>query len=298
MKLESFSHYLAGLWEGDGHSGYKPRPYIAITFHKKDYPLVRMCQLLLGGSLRRKQEENAWVLIFRKKHELCRFISLVGDKLRTPKSIEIWSIAKWLQKNIGYETFCYDYCLDTSDLDSNAWLAGFLDADGAFKVRFTPKRIHLKTGTIIQKQRVALACVLEQQKLHKKSGGGFYDIMQKIANFLGITLRESLHAKRKYWCVELSSFFRFTILIKYLSNYPLLSSRYLDFVDWLEVYSLIENKKHITDQGRYIILGIKSGMNRKRRLFCWNHLFLFFPFIAIEIETYCPFQMSHAKIAS
>ena len=57
---QNTQHYLAGLWEGDGHADRKFQKYIAITFHRKDYPLVRLLQAHLGGTVRHKQKENAY----------------------------------------------------------------------------------------------------------------------------------------------------------------------------------------------------------------------------------------------
>jgi hypothetical protein len=63
-------HYLAGLFEGDGHiilskninsEGKISYPYIAITFVNKDLPLINKFVELFGGRLRFKNKENAIV---------------------------------------------------------------------------------------------------------------------------------------------------------------------------------------------------------------------------------------------
>ena len=38
------------------------------------------------------------------------------------------------------------------------------------------------------------------------------------------------------------------------------------------VYKLIENKKHLTEDGKLLIKQIKLNMNRKRQKFNWDHL--------------------------
>jgi hypothetical protein len=63
-------HYLAGLFEGDGHiilskninsEGKISYPYIAINFVNKDLPLINKFVELFGGRLRFKNKENAIV---------------------------------------------------------------------------------------------------------------------------------------------------------------------------------------------------------------------------------------------
>lgn len=283
-KWENFGHYLAGLWEGDGHSGTNPRPYIAITFHSKQYPLCRICQQLIGGTIRHKRQENAIVLTIRKQEALLQFVSLVGDKLRSPKSIEIWVIAKWLKtldlpqaKNLRTQ-----YQLDSTPLSNNAWFTGFIDADGHFKVRYTKKRVNPATKKRT-KERIALTFVIEQRMLHKKSGQSFKPLMDKIAKYLTVSLTVTKHNGKQYYCVNLSSFYKLKILIDYLENYSLVSSKLLDFKDWCSVYKLMLVQKHLTSTGKSEIESIKNKMNSKRIHYdSWGHILKSFVFVIIE----------------
>jgi len=52
---------------------------------------------------------------------------------------------------------------DTSDLNENGWLAGFIDADGGFKVRFSEKLICEKTSKVLSKRRIEVRFALEQR---------------------------------------------------------------------------------------------------------------------------------------
>lgn len=76
-KPSNFGPYLAGLFEGDGHiwipttthalSDKKYTPHFAITFAEVDYPLVVLLQFLIGGSIRHKVENHAYVLTIASK---------------------------------------------------------------------------------------------------------------------------------------------------------------------------------------------------------------------------------------
>ncbi|KAJ3392366.1 hypothetical protein HDU92_008497 [Lobulomyces angularis] len=58
-------HYIAGLWEGDGHiwisKTSKSTPHFCITFHEKEYPIVFKLKQILGGNIRHKRKEHAYI---------------------------------------------------------------------------------------------------------------------------------------------------------------------------------------------------------------------------------------------
>ena len=100
-------------------------------------------------------------------------------------------------------------------------------------------------------------------------------IMLQIACYLkeNNVLRESTHnIDKKYWNIELTSVKDITNLVQYLNNYPLLTAKQNDVEDWLQVYYLIIDKKHLTNEGKIFIKNIKYNMNRNRKIFNWDHL--------------------------
>lgn len=298
--LNAFGFYLAGLWEGDGHSGMSSQPYIAITFHQKNEPLALACCHLLAGFLRQKADENAWVLTLQSREALVRFVTLVHGKLRTPKKEEVDAILVWLQSLQTRDGELHphairvkDLCIvpsDTSSLHNHGWFAGFFDADGSVKIRMTKPILHAVNGTIIRKGRIALACIIEQRKVHSKSGLPFQPVMQEIAHFLTVPLCERTHHGTKYWCVECSSVKRLHLVVNYFSRFPLLSSRRHDVHDWSEAYHLICQKVHLTRSGKIHFAMLKQRMNRKRQIFVWDHVVPLFAPLVIAMET--PFLFS------
>lgn len=84
--------------------------------------------------------------IYKEKNGVCRYritnaeavirvINLVNGKFRIPK-IEalykaIYNLNIWRNANLS------KLPLDTITLDSNAWLAGFIDSDGHFSIKLT-----------------------------------------------------------------------------------------------------------------------------------------------------------------
>lgn len=100
-------------------------------------------------------------------------------------------------------------------------------------------------------------------------------IMLQIQSFFGITtdLKTSIHnIDKTYWIIEVSSLNKLNFLIQYLNNYPLLTAKRNDYDDWVIVYQLMEEKKHLTENGKLLIKEIKSNMNKNRKVFNWDHL--------------------------
>jgi hypothetical protein len=299
----NINSYLAGLFEGDGHiifakviksngwlapPGPISSPYIAITFVNKDLPLINILVKLYGGRLRFKIKENAIVWIVGNHKELINLITLMNGYLRTPKLIKFNDLIFWLNDRYHYNIPIHSP--DTSDLKNNGWLAGFIDAEGSFKVRYTEKRMNNNPiiPKIITKGRIEVRFVLEPRKslngwlgtpgrdvIKFNENESYKPIMLKIQSLFGITtdLRVSKHNKDKtYWIIEITSLNKLNLIIQYLNNYPLLTAKRNDYEDWLKVYQLIANNKHLSEDGKLLIKQIKSKMNKNREVFNWDHL--------------------------
>ena len=65
-------------------------------------------------------------------------------------------------------------------------------------------------------------------------------------------------------------------MINYLDKHTLLSSKYLDYLNWKEAFLIILSKNHFSEEGRKSISTYKNSMNDKREFFDWKHLNFFF----------------------
>lgn len=61
-----------------------------------------------------------------------------------------------------------------------------------------------------------------------------------------------------------------------MENYPIFSSKYLNYKDWRKVLEYVENKNHTNPESIKTIIEIKSKMNNKRIEFNWDHLGKFY----------------------
>lgn len=119
--------------------------------------------------------------------------------------------------------------VDESNLVSNNWFAGFIDADGGFQIRYT------------QNLKLRIACTLriEQRMIEPYSGLSYEPLFLKIALFLNTKLEVIKHKDKKYYLVRASNRRSLNILISYFHNFKLYSSKYLDYENWFTVVEFL-----------------------------------------------------------
>lgn len=105
--------------------------------------------------------------------------------------------------------------------------------------------------------------------IYSKTQESFKPILDQICLFLIVNLiiRNRLNYKNSYYIIKIENQNSTQILIDYLNNNSLFSSKYLDFLEWKKAFNQIKNKTHLTDQGRNIVYSAKNNMNKKRTKF-------------------------------
>jgi hypothetical protein len=111
----------------------------------------------------------------------------------------------------------------------NSWLAGFIDADGGFKIRHT-QEIRDESGKLTRKGRIACSLVLEQ-RMETKSGLSYLEILTTMTKTFNCNLNTSTHSERTYYIFSISSMVQLALLVSYLDQHPLMGSKYLDYID-------------------------------------------------------------------
>ena len=271
----NIKYYLAGLWEGDGHiwipenkfsaSGKRYTPQFAISFAEAEYPLVLKLKSLLGGSIRHKVENHTYVLTITSIPGLINIINMINGCLRTPKIWKFNELINWINLETG--NFIPTYDVDTKNILLNAWLSGFIEADASFDIRVS------QTNGNSTKNRVAARLRLEQRKLDPVTGVSYFKIMSCIATALGVRLNNSVHNDNiEYFLISASSTKSREIIHNYFTQFPLFSSKRLNYLDWYACHNLIVMNKHTTQEGRNIALSLKLGMNKKRTYYNWDNL--------------------------
>ncbi|KAJ3113458.1 hypothetical protein HK100_001974 [Physocladia obscura] len=165
--IKPTSSYLAGLIEGDGTivvptyerspKGKLNYPSIQIAFAAKDYPLAVVLRLLIGhGSISKRSHQAAYIYTVNNLEGLIKVVGLINGYMRTPKIGDLVSLISYLNPKVDTLNVV-GLPIDVSCLGSNAWLAGFIEADGSFQVR---------TSLTSKIKRLALSFELTQARVN------------------------------------------------------------------------------------------------------------------------------------
>lgn len=276
--------YLAGLIEGDGTiivpkterslKGKLNYASIQIVFDARDLALALIIQKTLGhGSIAKKKGLNAYILTINNKEGMVLIANLLSGHMRTPKIYALHRLIDWLNNKLvggrgrGGTTptllSLEKKGLDNSPINSNAWLAGFIDADGHFSVR-----------TSLNSKYPKIECKFElcqRQIDHNKQSN--MKFLHYIGQFLLTSVKEiRMNRPKPEYRVRTTNVEANNILVEYLSQYPLFSSKYLNYCDWTKVLSFFNRKVQTKPESIIEIVEIKSKMNNNRTDFTWDHL--------------------------
>ena len=276
-------------------SGKKTHPVIRIVFTLNDLPLAKKLQQVLGcGFIQKPKTGNYYLFEIQNIDGLFKLANLINGKMRTrgpedpsfnnwedpscgtPKieaSATGWHLRRgptglsalhrlinWLNAKNNGSIECLG--LDTSDLNSNSWFAGFSDADSYFQVSLT----HNKESNMIK--NIKSFYRLEIQQNYHGELNRYKEIMELIAKFLQTKLssRQRLINNKEYtsYMVITSSFSTNLLIDNYFKQFPMFSSKHLDYLEWSKVLYLRLNKKHLINSGALMCLEAKNNMNTKR----------------------------------
>jgi len=122
-----------------------------------------------------------------------------------------------------------------------------------------------------------LSLTIEQRKISKET---YEFIMKKIADFLKVNLnmRNQKSTGNFYYRVVATSELSKSIIINYLTHFPLYSSKYLDYLDWkranlIKIKINISKKNNINININNVLVAynkiylLKNSMNNKRNIY-------------------------------
>jgi len=274
----NFGSYLTGLIEGDGAiivpkterslKGKLNYPCINLVFNLRDFPLGQLIQKELGtGSLSRMKGINAYLLQINSLEGILKLINLLNGNMRTSKINSLYNLIDWLNYKHS-DLNIIKKPLDSSSIDSNAWLSGFIEADGSFSI-------------FLNKESIRIRFSLTQSNKNKL-GVSNEAIMKIIAEYLEVKI--SIYQRKKTpksieLTVKTQSIKGNDILTNYLTKFPLWSSKFLNYSDWLiaiELFKKVYKTKNKSEEVFNEIKKIKAGMNDNRVKFTWDHLLKFY----------------------
>lgn len=270
---KDIGYYLAGLIEGDGYISItkQDRVILGITFNIKDKPLADKLLKYIGKGSIVSRKNNSIELRFSAFSSLKIIVNLINGKFRTPKIDQLHKLINWMNKK--HSLNIEKMPINKSSLLSNSWLAGFIDADGSFYIRYSL----LVSSANLPAKKIICKFSLEQRMVYPKTQENYNKIISNICESLNvkIAIRTRSNYKDSYYIIRVENQNSIKILINYLNKFSLLSSKYLDFLDWSIAFNQIINKTQFSDEGKLIVFSAKNRMNNKRTYFNWDHLNIF-----------------------
>ncbi len=287
---EEFGYYLAGLLEGDGHIGLPSigktslnrvlNPRITFTSHINNLEMYLYIHNQLDNIGRFQVTGNILRFIIGDIQGINLVINLIQGKLRTPKNIRFNQLIEFL--NNKYELNIKESSLNRSDLYSNSWLTGFIEADGHFWVKTVKRKItKILSSTSLPEldkyhenltNNISLVFRLDQRAWDVSTETSMKPLMESLAQQLNCNLlifnnipNKKTNEIKKVYSVSLTTPIKLLPLIEYLNKYRLLGIKYKDFKDWEKVYYIVVSKKHLTETGYLEIMSIRKNMNSNRQ---------------------------------
>nr|YP_010248840.1 hypothetical protein MFU62_mgp42 [Macrophomina phaseolina]QTT58118.1 hypothetical protein [Macrophomina phaseolina] len=270
-------YYLAGLIEGDGSiilrkgEREKTSPKIVFTFNKIEIPMYERLQKILNTGIIYTEKTGVSRYSITNAEAVIHIINLVNGKFRTSKIQALYkaidNLNKWRGANL------VKLSLDNSSIDSNAWLSGFIDTDGHFSIKLTG--IYGSDDSVIR-GRVQCVFSINQSELNRVTGESNVPFMTALAKFFQVNLLHKIeNASASRGSAKTISFFaqsdrKHFIITTYLSKFPLMSSKHLNYLSFFKALSYLG--RQLTREEVLEIRAIKSSMNKSRTEYNWDHL--------------------------
>nr|ADN97200.1 group I intron-encoded double motif LAGLIDADG homing endonuclease [Ophiostoma minus] len=143
-----------------------------------------------------------------------------------------------------YKKECKFY--STLNNNINPWfLTGFIDGEGCFKISLT--KVNKAIGWKVQ--------LFFQINLHEKDRA----LLKSIKNYLGVG---KIHSSGKNILqYKIQTFDEFTIIIRHMEKYPLISQKRADFELFKKAYDLVMKNEHLNQDGLLKIVSLKASLN-------------------------------------
>lgn len=284
-------YYLAGLIEGDGSimvpsqirrdSGILAYPIIKLAFNIKDKELAdKIMEVLGGGTPEAPAETQSYNVLIQDVPTLYKVALLINGKMRTPKIEAHHRLIDWFNLRLKGKEAITKLGLDISSLGDNAWLSGFIESDGNFNFDMTIDSRGFGTD-IHYYLRISQRREYHREVDHLDSSfsysTSYLPIMQAIQAYFHVANIRNIKRQHKNY-IELGYEIRALrvesrqLVIDYLTKFPLFSSKYQDYLAWLELHTMYKAKKHLSVNGAQEMLNIQKSMNSSRTRFNWDSL--------------------------
>lgn len=241
----TFKYWFIGFTEGDGTFIVNQNGYLEfkVTQSSVDAQILFYIKKELGFGTVSVQDKINKTHHFRvrNKQDILKLISIFNGNLLTERKINQFKL--WLEAfNKAYNMDIRYIHNNNNPTLTNAWLAGFSDAEGCFSVS-------------VVKQSESYNQVFVRYILSQK---GELELMTKIAEMLNGKISYLKSYEGYNMTVNLSKLHK---VISYFNKYSLKTKKYIYYSNWLKVYKLVINKEHFHENGLNQIKDLMNQIN-------------------------------------
>jgi len=256
----NFLQWFIGFVEGDG-SFIVSNTRLFFIINQKEEKILHFIRTNLGfGKV--STYKNYSRFIVADKTNINKLIFIFNGNLVLNKTNA--RFVCWLNARNVYSTEKLDYLnkIQFLNLNDNAWLSGFIDAEGCFNVvrsqdsRYT-LGFRVRLRFILHKKNEI--CILNKLKFFLTSGViTKRKIVNTSLNQLGtvfVTENDKVLSEKSeqpMFTFTCTSILSHEILIKYLTNYPLRTFKKVSFLRFTSLLRYIKNRKKIPWQNKVL----------------------------------------------
>ena len=268
----TFLQWFIGFVEGDGSfvvHKKQNKVYFDLTQHLRDISLLYKIKTTLGfGSVLERKEghRNVAVYYVTGKENFLRLVLLFNGNLIC--SAKKTQFKRWLCVfNMQYGESVYYISSEIQPSWEDAWLSGFIDAEGCFNARAFG-RLHMPS---VKKATLPCICLRREarngakgQRVKNcrtcKSGKNVFTefaiaqkqvcIIKMIYDLFDLTSKYSyLDVSAGVHRFRLGNYKQLGVLISYLNKYKLKTKKVIDFQIWARIVNMKVQKSHLTIDG-------------------------------------------------
>ena len=251
-RLQSFSFFLAGLIDSDGH--FSKIPQLVIAFDEKDVSVAYYIKKKIGfGIVSKIKKKQAVTYVLAHRAGLEKVSTLIIHKLRHKAKIEQFN-----QRlvSLSVEGFQPTLRPDShpplqervkvnliSSIPDTSWFSGFFFGDGSFQIKILD-RIGRKNP------EVRLVIQIDQKENY---------LLEEIKFFFGGSI--GFRKSQNTYHYSSVSFRCAGKVVAYFDRYPLIGRKQTQYLLWRKVFLGILEGVHLTPEGVRWIRNVKERIS-------------------------------------
>ena len=261
---QSFLEWFIGFFEGDG-TIYKAKT--TYSKHRFSFRIVQKEKKIIytlketfgfgniSQEIRKSRVYWRWTVESKSGVEKIAYL-LYGNLVLPARQKQYISWIQSGQQQLLFKQISLDRLKFVKNGISaqNAWLSGFIDAEGCFYAQF----YEVKSNCFQLKQKMHLTQSIDGEQEQLLIFQQMLDLFQSKSK---ICVFKNSNEGKSYARVEFHSLKSQRLIIEYLALYKLKTQKYITYRRWWRVFLRRESKMHLTEKGRASLLRLVRNIN-------------------------------------